>query len=327
MSSLISVIVPVYNTERYLDKCIQSILNQTHRNLEIILVDDGSTDGSPEKCDFYALSDARVHVIHKQNGGQASARNVALDMCHGEYIGFVDSDDWIEPEMYAELLTQAEKYGAKLAVCGRYDAFEDSDEMRVCKRIGENGIFRAYDVLPKMTLGQISDFSVCDKLHHRCLWQNIRFPEGEIYEDFAVMYKILLAAESVVLCDKPFYVYFHRRNSTITSGFREALTDYPKQTKNFVEYISLRYPEYTKYAVWAHIKALYFLMFKLLRSDKETYRSHCALYDEYMQELNEYRDVWTNDPLFTKMDRIIARVLPYKSIVRPLLLLKKSRLG
>jgi glycosyltransferase involved in cell wall biosynthesis len=208
--------------------------------LEIILVDDGSTDASPEKCDCYAKKDPRIRVIHKKNGGQSSARNVGLDVCKGEYISFVDSDDWIEPNMYTALLEQLEFHGASLAVCGRYDAYENSDEKTVGKSLGKSGLFDAYEVLPKMTLGQASDFSVCDKLHHRDLWQNIRFPEGEIYEDFAVMYKILIAAKKVVLCDVPFYVYFHRKNSTVTSGFREALTDYPKQTKQFLSYIPIQ---------------------------------------------------------------------------------------
>lgn len=327
MSSLISIIVPIYNTGRYLDKCMQSILRQTHENLEIILVDDGSTDGSSEKCDYWAQTDPRVRVIHKANGGQASARNAALNVCSGDYIGFVDSDDWIEPEMYAELLAHAEKFGAKLAVCGRYDAYEGSDEMHIVKRLEGSGLYRAYDVLPKMAMGQMSDFSVCDKLHARELWREIRFPEGEIYEDFAVMYKILFAADTVVFCDNPFYVYFHRKGSTVTAGFREALTAYPKQTKDFVEYISRLYPEYTKYAVWAHVKALHFLMFKLLRSDKKTYYSNRALYKGYVRELKKYRDLWAKDPLFTKMDRIIGNVLPYENIARFLLLLKKSRFG
>ncbi len=327
MKSLISVIVPVYNTQPYLDKCIQSILNQKYQNLEIILVDDGSTDGSSEKCDFYALNDPRIQVIHKQNGGQASARNVALDICHGDYIGFVDSDDWIEPDMYSELLQYMEKYGAKLAVCGRYDAYEGVDEKTIGKCFGENGVFLSYDILPKMAIGQISDFSVCDKLHHRDLWENIRFPEGEIYEDFAVMYKVLLAAETVVLCDKPFYVYFHRHNSTVTSGFREALTAYPRQTRDFISYIMSIYPEYERYAVWTHIKALQSVMIKLLRSDKNNYESHLMLYAEYIQDLKKYRKVWNNDPLFTKTDRILCEVLLHKSIARPLFLLKKSRFG
>ena len=99
MLPLISVIVPIYNTELYLDKCMQSILNQTYRNLEIILVDDGSTDNSSQMCDLYAGKDSRIRVIHKENGGQSSARNVGLNVCTGDYISFVDSDDWIELDM------------------------------------------------------------------------------------------------------------------------------------------------------------------------------------------------------------------------------------
>ena len=324
MSSLISVIVPVYNTGKYLDKCVLSILNQTYKNLEIILVDDGSSDGSSERCDYWKRVDSRVVVIHKPNGGQASARNVALDVCQGDYIGFVDSDDWIDPEMYDTLLKCVKKHDTKLAVCGRCDAFEDSNETCI-KRLGESGLLRAYDVLPKMTMGQMSDFSVCDKLHARELWREIRFPEGEIYEDFAVMYKVLIMSETVVLCDNPFYVYFHRSNSTVTSGFREALIAYPKQTKDYVDYISKRYPEYTKYAIWAHIKALQLLMIKLLRSDKETYRTHYDLYMNYVGELKKTRYIWAKDPLFTKTDRIINVVLQYRNIARSLLWLKKSR--
>ena len=323
----ISIVLPVYKVEKYIDRCMESVVNQTHKNLEIILVDDGSTDGSSEKCDFWEQADPRVCVIHKTNGGQASARNAALDVCRGEYIGFVDSDDWIDSEMYAELLLQAEKYGAKLAVCGRYDAFEDSDEMHVGKCIGKNGVFLAYDVLPQMTMGQLSDFSVCDKLHSADLWRELRFPEGEIYEDFAVMYKVLLAAEIIALCDKPFYVYFHRSNSTVTSGFREALIAYPKQTKKFIIYISSRYPEYTKYAVWAHFKALQLLMIKLLRTDKKTFCERNRLYEEYVRELKNYRNLWAKDPLFTKADRIVGDLLLHKNIARPLFLLKKSRFG
>ena len=192
MQSLVSMIVPVYNTEKYIERCVESIINQTHQNLDIILVDDGSTDGSSEKCDYYAKKDQRIRVIHKKNGGQSSARNAGLDICKGAYISFVDSDDWIEPDMYSTLLRELERYGASLAVCGRYDAYEGSKEKSVGKTFEKDGIFRSYDILPQMTLGVISDFSVCDKLHRRDLWENTRFPECQIYEDFAVMYKVLI---------------------------------------------------------------------------------------------------------------------------------------
>lgn len=326
MSSLISVIVPVYNTEQYLVRCIKSILNQKHQNLEIILVDDGSTDGSSQKCDLYAEMDQRVRVIHKKNGGQSSARNVGLDACVGDYISFVDSDDWIAPDMYSTLLAQLEKHNASLAIAGRYDAYEHSAQVTVGKQFGKEGLFDAYEVLPEMAIGKISDFSVCDKLHRKELWGNIRFPEGEIYEDFAVMYKVLIAAKSVVLCDKPFYTYFHRRNSTLTSSFRKALMDYPKQTSQFVADMKSWYPEYTNYAIWTHIKAVQLVMRKLLRSNKKTFSEHRDLYKAYAQDLLKYRSIWKKDPLFTRSDRLICRLLLHKHLARFLFLIKKNKL-
>lgn len=324
MAPLISVIVPVYNTGMYLERCLDSILNQSYQNMEIILVDDGSTDDSPQKCDLYASRDGRIRTIHKKNGGQSSARNVGLNVCSGDYISFVDSDDWIEPDMYTTLLEQLEKYNASLVVCGRYDAYEDSEEKSIGKILGNNGLFDAYDILPKMTLGQASDFSVCDKLHRRDLWQTLRFPEGEIYEDFAVMYKVLIAAKKVVLCDKPFYFYYHRKNSTVTSGFREALSDYPKQTKQFLIDIMAWYPEYMGHAVWAHIKAVQCVMISLLKSDKATYISHRSLYEEYIRDVRKYGSIWRKNSLFTVGDRWICILLLHRRFARILFALKKK---
>ena len=120
-SPCVSVIVPVYKVAAYLPRCVDSILAQTWRNLEIILVDDGSPDECGSICDVYAEKDPRIRVIHKENGGLSSARNAGLDTASGEYIGFVDSDDWIEPEMYARMLALMEKYDAKMVCAGRYD--------------------------------------------------------------------------------------------------------------------------------------------------------------------------------------------------------------
>lgn len=316
MASLISVIVPVYNTGKYLERCLNSILNQTYQDMEIILVDDGSTDDSLQKCHLYASKDARIRVIHKENGGQSSARNAGLDVCRGDYISFVDSDDWIELDMYSMLIDQLEQYDADLAVSGRYDVYENSDQKTVGKFFGKSGVFDALELLPKMAIGQLSDFSVCDKLHRRCLWENIRFPEGEIYEDFAVMYKVLLAANSVVLCDKPLYNYYHRSNSTVTGGFREALICYPKQTNEFMEYMESRYPEYLHYAVWTHIKAVQVLLISLLKSDQATYSSHGDLYERYVQDIKKYKKIWCKEKIFTFVDRLICRILLYKGLAR-----------
>ena len=127
--SLISVIVPIYNVEKYLDRCVDSIINQTYKNLEIILVDDGSPDNCLAICDSWAEKDRRIKVIHKENGGVSSARNSALDIASGDYIGFVDSDDWIEPDMYEILIKNAKKYDADISRCaGLLDYCDRSEE-------------------------------------------------------------------------------------------------------------------------------------------------------------------------------------------------------
>ena len=123
----ISVIVPVYKVENFLDRCVESIVGQTYENLEIILVDDGSPDNCPAMCDGWAEKDSRIRVIHKENGGVSSARNAALDIATGDYIGFVDSDDWIEPEMYSSLIQQISESGKHIALCSSF-AVEISGE-------------------------------------------------------------------------------------------------------------------------------------------------------------------------------------------------------
>ena len=323
MLPLISVIIPVYNTESYLDRCMQSILSQTHRNMEIILVDDGSTDGSAKKCDEYARMDPRIRVFHKENGGQSSARNLGLDACSGDYISFVDSDDWIEPNMLSALLDQLETHQAPLAICGRYDAYEGSEKRVIGKSLGKSGLFDTREILPRMMIGGLSDFSVCDKLHRRDLWETLRFPEGEIYEDYAVMYKVVLAAQKAVLYDQPLYTYNHRRASTVTSGFRKAVTNYPKQTKQCLLYMQEQYPEFTGYALWAHIKAVQNVLIKLFKSDRETYRTYRYVYDQYVRDIKEYRSEWEKDPLYSFVDRVICRILLHRRLARLFFLLKK----
>ena len=125
---LISIIVPVYNVEAYLDRCMESILKQTYKRLEIILVDDGSTDSSREKCDAYAKQDSRIKVIHKKNSGLSDARNAGLALATGDYIGYVDSDDWIEPDMYQSLYDACAEHDAELAVCRYFREYQDRTE-------------------------------------------------------------------------------------------------------------------------------------------------------------------------------------------------------
>lgn len=199
---LISVIVPVYKKEAYLDACVQSIVDQTYENLEILLVDDGSPDRCPQMCDQWALRDPRIRVIHKRNGGASSARNAGLDAARGQYIGFVDSDDTIDPQMYALLLETIQTHQAGIAA---------GQITYVAAELGTVGVAPIQVLTPQETLerqfwGKISD-STCDKLYRREVWEDLRFPEGVINEEYPIFVPMMFRAEKICRVDRPVYYY------------------------------------------------------------------------------------------------------------------------
>lgn len=221
MGPKISVIVPIYKVEPYLRKCLDSIQGQTYRNLEIILVDDGSPDGCGAICDEYAARDTRFTVIHKANGGLSSARNAGLDVATGDWIGGVDGDDWIESDMFEYLLAGVLEHGGDIAVCGWYE--DVGDEF---KRCGPNEVLRfdwEQGLREILSDGTLRSF-FWNKLYRRELWQDIRFPLGRTYEDVAVMYRLYEKAQSSVYLPEPKYHYVSRMDSitkvgTLKSGF------------------------------------------------------------------------------------------------------------
>lgn len=212
----LSVIVPVYKVEPYINKCVDSILNQTYKNLEIILVDDGSPDNCGKICDEYAEKDNRVRVIHKENGGLSDARNFALDIVAGEYVSFIDSDDWIEKEMYAETLAYIEKHNLDV-IC------TDVCEVRPNKtftrhKFDSDKVFTGKEALG-MILTDVIDNSVCNKVFKRELWDGIRFPYARRFEDVATTYKVFHKSAKVGYMRKAYYHYFKREGSIIASSF------------------------------------------------------------------------------------------------------------
>ncbi len=205
--NMISVIVPVYNVEPYLRKCLDSILGQTYRDLEILVIDDGSTDGSGEICEEYR-TDERVKVFHTENRGLSCARNLGLAEAQGEWIGFVDSDDWIDSGMYQTLLQKAEETGAEIVECGIFREFSNRTLERKRKDLSVFGI-EAVDLLLQ---GKIKDYA-WDKLWSRRCFEDIRFPEGRVHEDTAVAYKLLFDAERVSILSTSLYHYWKRKGS------------------------------------------------------------------------------------------------------------------
>lgn len=209
MKDLISVIIPVYNTEKYLHRCIDSVLNQTYQNLEIILVDDGSPDNCPQICDEYAKKDKRVKVIHQENMGQSVARNVALDIITGNYIGFVDSDDWLALDMYEVLLKKIKEAETDLVICGCY-VFKNRKQWE--KKVDVVKYKNMSDVVNDIVVERIPSLShVAMKLYCRKVWGDIRFLRGVGAEDNIVAVEFCRRKFSVSVVDGCYY-YFNREN-------------------------------------------------------------------------------------------------------------------
>jgi len=219
---LISVIIPVYGVERYLDRCVESVVSQTYRNLEIILVDDGGKDQCPAMCDAWGEKDSRIHVVHKTNGGLSSARNTGLDVANGEFIAFVDSDDWIEPTMLETMLGWMRNHAAAdVVMCGTEKVYEDGRREHIDGHLPE----REFN----------SDEALRDFLHHRnrmasAVWNKlfkadfftgagcIRFPEGLNNEDYYVLAQVYRTMSGVYFNSQALYHYRIRENSITTAG-------------------------------------------------------------------------------------------------------------
>lgn len=217
--SLISVIVPVYNTEEYLERCVDSIINQSYKNLEIILVNDGSTDRSGFICDDFKKKDSRIKVIHKENGGQSSARNLGLEKVTGEFITFVDSDDWINSKIYEKCLEVFKKENSDVVdfrpVYTTGETRKNNTDAHYSTISGTENIL--YDYLYR---GQkeLCPFSVCRKVYKSNLFKNTRFPDGKINEDIITNFMILEECNKLTHIDYIGYYYYQDHKQSTTSG-------------------------------------------------------------------------------------------------------------
>ena len=210
---MVSVIVPVYNVERYLRKCIESILNQTYQDLEVILVDDGSKDCSGNICDEYAAKDARIRVIHKENGGLSDARNCGIDVAKGEYLLFVDSDDFIHSQMLEVLYDAMQDIGADISVCNFLNVPEGQDLQQETITDPSRHIYREQEKLAQLYVNNLVTVVAWNKLYSRRLFQTLRYPKGRLHEDEFVIHRLLFEARSVVYVDVVLYYYVQRQNS------------------------------------------------------------------------------------------------------------------
>lgn len=220
MKPLITVIVPVYNTGAYIKKCIDSITSQTYDNIEIILVDDGSTDSSPEICDTLAASDSRIKVFHKENGGVSEARNFALDRMSGEYVSFIDGDDFVADDYIECLFNALSENNADISTCGHYRIEIDGTLKQIFK-FDENPdkviINSGKDAITQMFYGQTLSASSCCKLYKRSIFNNLRYPGYIMGEDTFVAYYALKAAKNVVHTNRALY-YYVQHSASVTNN-------------------------------------------------------------------------------------------------------------
>lgn len=211
---LISVIVPVYKVERYLDRCVESIVNQTYRNLEIILVDDGSPDGCPAMCDAWAERDERIRVIHKENGGGGSARNAGLVQAAGEYIAFVDSDDYISPGMYEGLLSLMDRE-TDIVECGFVEAYDDRAALDMGLCTGEGAAYTALQAMREHVRDRIFRQLIWNKLYRRSVTEGIRFPEEKGIDDEFWTYRAIARARKLLRTEEKLYAYRQQEDSVM----------------------------------------------------------------------------------------------------------------
>lgn len=239
---VISIIIPVYNVEDYLGPCIQSVLNQTFSDFELILVDDGSTDSSVILCDAYAAKDSRIRVLHRVHAGPSVARNAGIDAALGEYIGFVDADDWIEPDMYALLQENCVSYDAEISACGFIKIY-DYNTIGFHTDVGPTRCYTPEEALRHMFQLNHMRYSACNKLFHRSLFDTVRYPEGQLLEDKGTTYKLIHLSDRVVWCDAPKYHYFMRPGSIMHDVFTKHHIDLFAVNEELLIFIDANYPE------------------------------------------------------------------------------------
>ena len=223
MQKLVSIVIPVYNVKKYLSRCIDSIISQTYHNLEILLIDDGSTDGSAHICDEYASKDNRIRVVHKKNGGVSSARNTGLELAKGDYIGFVDSDDYIHPNMYQVLVNNIEIENADIAICGFYD--EKSPEIFVPywnEKIKLN--INETEQLEYLLQNKYYTCSCWDKLFKKDLLNGL-YLEQDItqYEDLLFVYEAMKKSQKAIFTSEAYYYYCTNQGSASTVAFNDSM--------------------------------------------------------------------------------------------------------
>lgn len=300
---IISVIVPVYNIREQLNRCVDSLLRQTETNLEILLVDDGSSDGSGQICDLYADADARVRVIHKENGGLSAARNTGIEQARGDYFAFVDGDDFVSPDYLEVLLRACLEHGVPLAACGYVVYYGPERQTETC---GPEPFLLTGEEAFKDILTMKNRIHVVawNKLYARSLFENgsVRYPEGKCHEDVFTTWRLCVAAEKVAYVNRPCYYYVQREGSIMGTRFREKRLDALEALEMMRPYIEENSPVFDReyqYYVFATYLTMLNAMADSGYADEERFRRLAGTVTDMVPELR-------GNPWFGKKQALTA---------------------
>ena len=299
MGEKISVIVPVYNVEQYLERCVDSIINQTYTNLEIILVNDGSTDNSGKLCDELAKKDERIRVIHKENGGLSDARNRGIEEAESDLVGFIDSDDYIDNDMYEILLKNLNNTDADLSMCALYDVYNNTPEAQVTNK--ETWKLSSEQAIKMVMEAKILSVTAVNKLYRKSLFTDLKFEVGKIAEDAFIMIKLLDKCEKIVATNEKKYYYVHRENSITTQKFSTKFLNVIEAYEQNSNIILEKYPKLKDVAQTRMNWAYFYVLDRLLLDDNYNDKE---LENKLISYLKNHRKDILNDPLFTKGRKI-----------------------
>ncbi len=301
---LITVVVPVYKVEKYLRQCVDSVLAQTYKNLEIILVDDGSPDNCPGICDEYAEKDERVKVIHRENGGLSAARNSGIKIAEGKYISFIDSDDYVQPVYIEQLYCALVSFDAAVSECSYSHKESELDSQLK----SDFKLYSDKEALTEILIERDLITSACGKLFVTEIFENIRFPEGQLYEDYAVMPMIFNKAKKISFVDSKLYFYRVNDESITKSSFNEKHMQYFEVAERVNEYIEKKYPDLLKHSLNRDTSMAVAFFRKICRSGYE----NKAVTDELIRRIKKGAAPFFKSryPVFKKLAAIVISVSP-----------------
>lgn len=295
---LVSIIVPVYNTAQHINKCVQSILEQTYQNIEIILVDDGSTDGSAQRCNNLAQENKKIKVYHLKNGGSSHARNYGIEKSHGSYISFIDSDDYISKNMIEILVSGCIKHNAEIGY-GNIVRENISGHKKTQKsHMVPQQIISTQDAL---LLLLSSGTSACDKIYQKKLFKNLRFPEDKLYEDIYVTPKLISMSRRIYVNQEAKYYYVQRETSKVHSTFKPQRMDYIYASKWLYSFVVKKYPELTEAAECFHILSVTTLLSDIYPMRKKFPREYKAT----IRELRNYSESYMGNRYISRAKKIM----------------------